>query len=174
MSDVQVLRDEADKEQFDASVVLGKKPGKHYRWGRNDPKNLLMRRLEGYDVCHDPDVKSALGEDTRIKKGGDVDDTITFGDLILLETSQENHQRLVDKEHAKIARRTSGVMDNFNNTVRRATGQEPIMEHHVPASREGKGYDRGVTADELQRTLDNDPMSEKGNIDIPDWRNRKE
>lgn len=133
-----------------------------------------MRRLEGYDVCHDPDVKSALGEDTRIKKGGDVDDTITFGDLILLETSVENHQRLVDKEHAKIARRTSGVMDNFNNTVRRATGQEPISEHHVPAGREGKGYDRGVTADELQRTLDNDPMSEKGNIDIPDWRNRKE
>lgn len=174
MSDVQVLRDEADKEQFDSSIVLGKKPGMHYRWGRNDPKNLLMRRLEGYNVCHDPDVKSALGEDTRVKKGQDVDDTIVLGDLILLETSEENHQRLMDRDHAKIARRTAGVMDNFKATVRKTTGLEPIEEHHLSPGREGAGYANGMTAADLAASLENDPMSEKGKVDIPDWRNRKE
>lgn len=173
MSDVQVLRDEADKVQFDASVILGKKPGKYYRWGRDEPKNLLMRRMEGYEVCRDPDVKSALGENTRLKKGTDVDDTIRFGDLVLLETTEENHENILKRDNARVARLTGGVMSSYREAVRRATGRDDLVieEHGVSPDREGKGYDQGYTEKDLASELAADPMNEGARRA---WRQRRE
>jgi len=174
MDQVQVLRDEADKVQFDASVILGKKPGKYYRWGRDEPKNLLMRRLDGYDVCIDPDVKSALGESTRMKKGMNVDETIRFGDLILLETSQENHDRLIAQENERIVRRTSGIMSSYRHAIQRATGRDDLVieEHAASPDREGKGYGKGYSEEDMATELAADPMVEGARR--PSWRDRKE
>lgn len=170
---VEVTRDEADKEQFDASVVIGRKPGRYYRWARNDPRNLIMRKLDGYEVCTDPDVKSALGTTTRLKKGTDIDDTVTWGDLILVETSQENHDRLVERERAKIVRQTKGVMTSYRAAIAKAAqGQDLAFEEHGRDARaEGKGYDDGYTEERMQQELEGSP-EEEGKV--PAWRRRGE
>lgn len=171
MPEVEVVQDEADKHQFDASVVLGKKPGRWYRWGRNDQRNLIMRKLEGYEICTDPDVRSALGANTRMKKGEDVDDTITFGDMVLLETSMENHERREELDRRKILRRTQGVMNQMKQKIREAGG-EVIEEHGLTPATEGKGYGKGFTAKDLERELNSAP--EVAGADRPSWRNRRE
>lgn len=175
MEGVEVLRDEGDKHQFDASIVLGRKEGRYYRWGRNEARNLIMRKLDGYEVCVDPDVKSALGPDTRLKKGADVDDTISFGDMILLETSVENHERLMELDRRKIVRRTKGVMTSYRQKIREASpgdvGRDLSFEEHgLGESAEGKGYGKGYTEQDLKNELEAAPEVQTGRS----WKSRKE
>lgn len=162
MAELEVLQDEEDKEQFDASVIIGKKPGRYYRWARNDDTNLIRRKLDGYDVCRDPDIKSVLNASTRMKKGQDVDDTIILGDMILVETTQENHDRLMERERKKIARRTKGVMEDFKRKIGMSPDGRPLAfeEHGKSSEAEGKGYGKGFTEKDLQQELETSPMNE--------------
>lgn len=171
MEEMEILRDEADKEQFDASVIIGKKPGRYYRWARNDDRNLILRRMDGYEICTDPDVKSALNAASRLKKGQDTDGTVTFGDLILMETSQENHDRLMEMERRKIVRRTHGVMESYKHNIRRAAQGEDLAfeDHGKRPDAEGKGYGKGYTEEDMKKELESSPMNEGRS-----WRGRRE
>src|SRR5215831_17444400 len=119
---VTVEKDEKDKQQFDATRITGGDPNYHYRWARcgregEDTTNIAMHEMHGYEVVSRKDEKSVLSERTRMKKGADTDDTIRWGDLILMRIPKELYEDRLAQERAKILRQTKGVAEHYKRSI---------------------------------------------------------
>src|SRR6267142_6199246 len=93
---VEVVKDEADREQFDGLKVLNKDPNYHYRWARRRDVNIARHKWNGYEVVDSTTdkVRSILDDTTRMKKGTDVGTSIEIADdLVLMRMSKELHEK---------------------------------------------------------------------------------
>ena len=157
---VEVLKDESDKVQFDASKVDGLDPNYHYRWARIEPgqdpdldRNLSARILDGYEVVERDQEKSLLTDTTRVKMGKQLDNTIRWGrDMILVRTPKENYERRVRQEQARTARQTQGVARAYKEAIRKATGENLAYEEHRDPKGSGNrpAYNTSATSAEAE------------------------
>lgn len=122
---ITVDKDEADKVQFDATEVRGRDPNYVYRWARckvgeeNDSVNLATHELHGYEIVSRKDESSILNSRTRVKRDSDVDDTIRWGDMILMRIPKEDYEKRLAAERAKIFRQTKGVAEAYKASIAR-------------------------------------------------------
>jgi hypothetical protein len=120
---ITVDKDEADKTQFDATQVRGQDPNYVYRWARcrigeeNDSVNLATHEMHGYEVVSRKDESSILNSRTRVKKGADTDDTIRWGDMILMRIPKDMYEARRAAERAKILRQTKGVAEAYKASI---------------------------------------------------------
>lgn len=129
---VEVMQDEADKKRFDPLGIRNKEPGKHYRWARKTDMRVGLHKFRGFvpSERREGGVEAIAAGNTVMKKGLDADTTISVGDLMLMETSVDNHARLekeVDDRNKKMKRT---VATDFKRQVRRATGEDLGYEDH--------------------------------------------
>lgn len=163
MGGITVTKDEQDQQQFDATAVTGLDPSKHYRWVRKDPVNVARQQAKGYvQTVRTPDMVHVVNDTTKIKKGEDTSTAIEWGDMILMETSQEAFEARQARKRAKIVRQTKGVTQAYKEAIARmsrAEGQENLgFEEHRP----GHGYrDTGMSEAEVQRELESESYVER-------------
>lgn len=138
---IEVTRDEVDKQQFDGSAVKNLDPNFHHRWARVDnqkdleaDRNLQQRMLDGYEIVTRTTEEHPLSDVTRIKQGLQLDNTIRWGDLILVRIPKEQFERRVARERARTARQTLGVTRAYRDAIRKITGEEHLAyeEHRDP------------------------------------------
>jgi hypothetical protein len=138
---LDVVRDEADKVQFDASMVKGLDPNRHYRWCRIDDKdldmdrNLSQRMRDGYEVVKRTTESHELSDQTRVKQGLQLDNTIRWGrDMILVSCPKEHFEKRLAMERARTVRQTLGVTKAYKDAIRRVTGDPNLAyeEHRDP------------------------------------------
>lgn len=111
---------------------------------------LARHRFNGYEVVDsssDP-VRSVLGEGTKMKKGTDVDTAIVLGDMVLMSTNIENHERLQRRRKTRIQRMAGGVADKLKQEGQRS-GMHVFEEHRDTMS--GKAGE--MTAKEHNRLM---------------------
>lgn len=136
---ITVDKDEADKLQFDATNVRGQDPAFHYRWARckvgeeNDSVNLATHELHGYEIVHKKNESSILNSRTRVKRDDDVDDTVRWGDLILMRIPKEQYEVRLAQERAKIFRQTKGVAEAYKQSIAKISqSNDNAYEEHRP------------------------------------------
>jgi len=158
---VEVIRDEADKEQFDATMVEGKDPNYHYRWARKDDKNILRHQLRGYEVVERTTERHIVDEHSRIKKGEDTSKAVEWGDMILMRTPKENFEARQGRERSKILRQTKGVAQAYKATIERMSGSsKTAIEEHRDNPSMRRVEDPELSAAALQREMDALPEQE--------------
>jgi hypothetical protein len=167
---LEVTRDEHDNEQFDATRIQGlDHANKHYRWVRKDPVNVTRQKLKGYEqTVRTDEMKHVVTDTTKIKKGEDLTTAIEWGDMILMETSKDNHEARQAKKRARILRQTQGVTAAYKDAVARMsrseTGKDLGFVEHEDRTENYKG---SVSQAEFDQQLQDDPEVEKaGRIGI--------
>lgn len=136
--DVTVTKDEVDKQQFDATQVDGKDPDRVYRWARDEDRNIRMHELHGYQIVERTTEQSILSDRTRMKKGQDNDNSIRWGDMVLMSIPRMLFEKRIARERALIVRRTQGVTEEYKSAMARITGNSnaAFEEHrHNPSMR---------------------------------------
>lgn len=90
--------------------ALKAQEGKHYRLSRAEPRIITVRKARGYENvrAEDPAVKGTILADLARPDG-----TIRVGELILQQTSQENHDRLRAKVQEKNDARVRSIKRKF-------------------------------------------------------------
>ena len=148
---IEVIKDEADKRQFDGTALKDKDPNKHYRWARDRDMAIARHNYNGYGIVDSTTdkVRSVCDESTRMKKGSDADTAIRLGDMVLMSTSKENYERRVKEEADKVKRQTQGVTAGYKQAVERLGGGARIgFEEHDDRRYAGefteKDYDEQV------------------------------
>lgn len=140
---VQVMMDEADKaridpqRQFDPLGLRNKDPNKHYRWAKKSESRVGYHKFRGYSVTEKVagGVEAMASDNTIMKKGVDADTSIQIGDLVLMETSKENHDRLNAQVADKTQRQTRSIGSDFRRRVRKDTGEDLGYEDHKETKR---------------------------------------
>jgi hypothetical protein len=103
-----VGKGEMTERDLDGLEVKGK-DGKHYRWLNNKAANVDRKSLEGWEICHDKDVKGGLLQ-------GDVHKN---GDLVLAEISEEEFQKKATKNRERRERLQKSSNEGFHDQGRR-------------------------------------------------------
>lgn len=130
---VEVVKDEADREQFDGMKLVNKDPNKHYRFARKRDVNIARHKWNGYDIVDTTtdNVRSILNDSTRMKKGADVGTSIEIADeMILLSMPKELHEKRLQERENKIARRAKTVTSSYKEKVRQIAGPGIAYEEH--------------------------------------------
>jgi len=143
---IEVTKDEADKRRLDPLEVRNKQPGYHYRWLRRSDLNIAQKKYKGYElVDNGGPERASLDDGTRMKKGSDVDSTITVGDLVLGRIPEDVHKRLREENREKIQHRTHGVEIAYRAKQRQVARGEDVgyVEH-----RDNRSMSEGVTEHE--------------------------
>lgn len=159
---IEVTKDAADQDQFDATRVSGLDPNYHYRWVRKDPVNMTRQQAKGYVVVEKtPEIEHVLNAGTKIKKGTDTTTALEWGDMILMRTPNERFEERLARKRAKIVRQTKGVTQAYKEAIgrmSRANGQENLgfEEHKENAA----GYRDAMTEKEVAKELENEPYNE--------------
>ena len=151
---IEVVRDEADKKQFDALALKNRDPEKHYRWSRDRDMSIARHRFNGYDIVDatSDKVRSVCDDTTRMKKGVDVDNAIRLGDMVLMATSKDNHNERMKEEALKVSRQTKGVTEGYKHAVARLGGERLGFEEHD---------DRHYAGDVSERDFDRQQEEER-------------
>jgi hypothetical protein len=163
---IEVITDEADQVQFDATRVEGLDPNYMYRWARKDELQIATHELHGYEIVDRTTEKSLLNDRTRMKKGEDLSKNIEWGDMILMRIPKDLYEKRRMKENERILRKTRGVTASYKNAVARITGStDNAYEEHKDnrAMKTARGADDGpgISAAELKAALESSEESEK-------------
>jgi hypothetical protein len=160
---VGVVRDQADKRQFDGLALRNKKPGVVYRWARRDDFQVSLNRFNGYEVVdrNEDSVESVLNSGTRMKKGEDVDGTITLGDLVLMSIPVKDYDERRKREESTALARQLAVTRAYHSEIARIAGQGVSYEsgHYVGSGRSGVSDSEDQRASAAERSSKRDKMS---------------
>lgn len=85
------------------SKEVKKQPEKHYRFVRRESGNVSVKKAKGYEVvtAQDPEVKGTILE----KSHKHADGSVSIGNLMLMRTTEEQHQKnrkVVDSKNERI------------------------------------------------------------------------
>ena len=146
---IEVVQDEGGKRQFDGLDLVNRDPSKVYRWAQKRDMAIARHEFRGYEKCDSKrdKVRSVLGDNTRMKKAGDTDTTITLGDMVLMQIDKEKHTQRMKEEGERIRRSEGGVTKEFLSKTNNAAGARVAYEDHT----ESKGM-RGPTQEEWEHT----------------------
>jgi hypothetical protein len=171
---LDVVKDQADKRQFDGLALRNRKPGRIYRWARRDDFQVALNRFNGYEVvdtAEDP-VESVLSSGTRMKKAADTDGTVTLGDLVLMSMPVEDYEQRRRNEEQLAIRRQLAVTKGYHAEIARISGQHGVSYeagHYVGTGRVGGEREEAQRADAAERAGKRDKMrTSVGEGDV-DW-----
>lgn len=158
MSQIEITKDEIDQHQFDATMVQGLDPSKHYRWVKKTPVNVTRKGLQGYvQTVRTPELRHVVDTTTPMKKGEDISSAIEWGDMILMEMPKEVFEDRLNRKRARILRQTKGVAQAYRAAIARMSegaGQKNLgFEEHTDTG----GYSEGVSEAEFNRKMQEDP-----------------
>ena len=158
---LEVVRDEDDRRQFDATTVHGMKDDFVYRWARNDPVNLGLRESQGYRVVERTTERSSLSDRTRVKEGEQVDNTLKWGrDMVLMAIPRDLFDKRQRRENARMLDQTVGVTQRYHDACKRAAQADGgsrtsglSYEEHHDNPRMTTVEDQELTNEELMRKM---------------------
>jgi len=155
---VEVLQDEADKVQFDATYIKGLNADFRYRWVRKQDVNITRKQLMGYEIVTRSTEEHAISDRTRIKKPEDVSTQIEWGDMILMRIPMEKFEGRLAAKRARILRQTKGVAQAYKDAIARLSPRDenPAFEEHHDKAR----YTGEVTEHEFAREMNSMPEVE--------------
>lgn len=138
---VEVVRDELDRREQDASRVKNLPEGMVGRWAnKRKPERLERLQERGYVFVNATTAKGAkLEEDPRTGEVKVPDGSRHRGDLVLMMTSKENYDRRNRAKTDEAMRRANDELENYKEQARRS-GLTIIDE---PG--DGRGYTKSFT-----------------------------
>ena len=170
---LEIKKDQADKRQFDGLALRNRKPGFIYRWSRRDDFQVALNRFNGYEIVDrgEDKVESILSSGTRMKKGDDVDSTVTLGDLILMSTPEDNYNQRRDREVKTAIHRQIAVTKAYHSEVARIAGQSGVSYesgHYVGTGQTSFESSERQRSDAAERASRRDKMKDEMSEDAYD------
>ena len=95
---------------FNRGEINGNKPNKEYSWVNRAEERIVFYKAMGYEICRDPDIKSAWRQE---------DGTHIRGDVILMEVDKEWHEALRLDEQDRAVSALEGKTDEFERDMAR-------------------------------------------------------
>lgn len=141
----------------------GKAENRHYYYERTDPQDLIRAKMRGYQVCMDDNVTTGFDDggrdmeairkrqrDFQVDRPGQVGEAFqnrgnfsgsakVFGDLVLMETSIENHERLEKIKHEEANAWKKPIRQVEDKVLQHSHGIESATRTHHDVVDDGTG-----------------------------------
>lgn len=118
-------------------------PGVTYRWVQNRPTNVARKRMRGYRVCsYSKDKIRPYAELPQT-----ADDTIAYGDLILMQTSTENYNARSKHKARMVEERLESTKQRLRDKVEQAQAKGLRVEMVDSYSDKGPRLPEGEEGD---------------------------
>jgi len=97
---------EFSDKNMDILHVQNKDPNFSYRWVNSHKQNLEMKKVRGWEVVTDKNIKTFTGS---------ADSSHTLGDMVLCRMPKEKHEKIMREKRELGEARRKAVKSNFRS-----------------------------------------------------------